>query len=67
MANKADTAGAERSDRPAGTREAILEAAEELFAERGFAGTSVRDIVRVSNSSPPSLYHFFGSKEKLLI
>ena len=67
MANKADTAGAERSDRPAGTREAILEAAEELFAERGFAGTSVRDIVRVSNSSPPSLYHFFGSKENLLI
>jgi len=67
VANKADTAGAERSDRPAGTREAILEAAEELFAERGFAGTSVRDIVRVSNSSPPSLYHFFGSKENLLI
>ena len=67
MANKADTADAGRSDRPAGTREAILEAAEELFAERGFAGTSVRDIVRVSNSSPPSLYHFFGSKENLLI
>jgi len=67
VANKAETAGSERSDRPAGTREAILEAAEELFAERGFAGTSVRDIVRVSNSSPPSLYHFFGSKENLLI
>jgi AcrR family transcriptional regulator len=67
VAHKADTAGAERSGRPAGTREAILEAAEDLFAERGFARTSVRDIVRVSNSSPPSLYHFFGSKENLLI
>lgn len=67
MANKADTAASERTDRAAGTREAILEAAEELFAERGFAGTSVRDIVRVSRSSPPSLYHFFGSKENLLV
>jgi len=54
-------------ERPAGTREAILDAAEKLFAERGFAGTSVRDIVRSSQSSPPSLYHFFGSKENLLV
>ena len=63
MANKAQTEETGRSDRPAGTREAILEAAEELFAERGFAGTSVRDIVKVSKS----LYHFFGSKENLLV
>ena len=55
------------SDRPVGTRNAILDAAEKLFAERGFAGTSVRDIVRDSQSSPPSLYHFFGSKENLLV
>lgn len=55
------------SERPAGTRDAILDAAEKLFAERGFAGTSVRDIVRASDSSPPSLYHFFGSKENLLV
>mgnify|MGYP001821669573 FL=1 len=67
MANKVDSTASDRTDRPARTREAILEAAEELFAERGFAGTSVRDIVRVSNSSPPSLYHFFGSKENLLV
>lgn len=64
MGSKPETSEAER---PAGTREAILAAAEELFAERGFAGTSVRDIVRVSKSSPPSLYHFFGSKENLLV
>lgn len=64
MASKSDTAN---SERPAGTREAIFDAAEKLFAERGFAGTSVRDIVRVSDSSPPSLYHFFGSKENLLV
>lgn len=64
MASKAQTAA---SERPPGTREAILDAAERLFAERGFAGTSVRDIVRDSHSSPPSLYHFFGSKENLLV
>ncbi|MFW2387249.1 MAG: TetR/AcrR family transcriptional regulator, partial [Polyangiales bacterium] len=67
MGNEANRAEAGRTERPAGTREAILAAAEELFAERGFAGTSVRDIVRVSGSSPPSLYHFFGSKENLLV
>ena len=55
------------SERPIGTRDAILDAAERLFAERGFAGTSVRDIVRASDSSAPSLYHFFGSKENLLV
>ena len=55
------------TERPAGTREAILDSAERLFAERGFAGTSVRDIVRDSESSPPSLYHYFGSKENLLV
>jgi AcrR family transcriptional regulator len=64
VASKAHTAA---PDRPAGTRDAILDAAERLFAERGFAGTSVRDIVRESQSSPPSLYHFFGSKENLLV
>ena len=55
------------TERQVGTREAILDSAERLFAERGFAGTSVRDIVRDSDSSPPSLYHFFGSKENLLV
>ena len=64
MGNQANTSTAER---PVGTREAILDAAERLFAERGFAGTSVRHIVRESDISPPSLYHFFGSKENLLV
>jgi AcrR family transcriptional regulator len=58
---------AEPEQRNTGTREIILEAAERLFAERGFAATSVRDIVSEADSSAPSLYHFFGSKEKLLV
>jgi len=58
---------AEPEQRNTGTREVILEAAERLFAERGFAATSVRDIVGEADTSAPSLYHFFGSKEKLLV
>lgn len=53
--------------RNSGTREVIFEAAERLFAERGFADTSVRDIVSEAETSAPSLYHFFGSKENLVV
>ena len=57
----------EPAQRNSGRREVILEAAERLFAERGFAATSVRDIVAEAETSAPSLYHFFGSKENLLV
>jgi len=57
----------EPAQRNTGTREVILEAAERLFAERGFAATSVRDIVGEADTSAPSLYHFFGSKENLVV
>jgi AcrR family transcriptional regulator len=55
------------AQRHSGTREVILEAAERLFAERGFAATSVRDIVGEAETSAPSLYHFFGNKENLVV
>lgn len=48
------------------TREEILAAAEALFAERGYAATSIRHIVQASGVKAPSLYHHFGSKEQLL-
>jgi AcrR family transcriptional regulator len=57
----------EPAQRNSGTREVILETAERLFAERGFAATSVRDIVGDADTSAPSLYHFFGNKENLLV
>jgi len=60
-------ARAEPAPRNTGTREVILETAERLFAERGFVATSVRDIVGEADTSAPSLYHFFGSKENLLV
>jgi len=57
----------EPAQRNSSTREVIFEAAERLFAERGFADTSVRDIVSEAETSAPSLYHFFGSKENLVV
>lgn len=48
-------------------RARILDAAERLFATRGFAATSVREIVREAGVTNPMLYYYFGSKEDLFI
>lgn len=50
---------------PEATRGAVLAAAERLFAERGFANTSLRDISAASGVSHPLIHHHFGSKEEL--
>jgi TetR/AcrR family transcriptional regulator len=47
------------------TRNAVLCAAERLFAEQGFAATSMRDISQVSGVSHPLIHHHFGSKNDL--
>jgi AcrR family transcriptional regulator len=47
------------------TRDRILDAAEALFAERGLAGTAVRDIATRVELNPASLYNHFASKEAL--
>ena len=56
------TERAEKADK----REQILIAAEELFSERGFDGTSVRDIAQHANVNLAMISYYFGSKEKLL-
>jgi AcrR family transcriptional regulator len=56
-------------ERGAGTRERLMTAAIELFAERGFNGTSVGEIERTAGLAPRSgaLYqHFRGGKQELL-
>lgn len=44
----------------------ILEAAEELFAVKGFKGTSVRDIAQKAKINLSMISYYFGSKDKLL-
>ena len=44
----------------------ILQVAEQLFAEEGFDGTSVRDIAKKANINIAMISYYFGSKEKLL-
>ena len=47
------------------SRERLLETATELFAEKGYAATSVREIVERAGVSKPVLYYYFKSKEGL--
>jgi AcrR family transcriptional regulator len=41
----------------------ILQKALELFSERGYDATSVREICEAAGVTKPTLYHFYGSKE----
>lgn len=45
----------------------IKAAAVSLFAQYGYAGTSIRDIAKVVGIRTASIYHFFESKEAVLI
>lgn len=58
--------------RPAGrsagdTRAALIAAAREQFAARGFAGTSVRSIAAAAGVNASLVNHHFGGKEALLV
>ncbi|PKB17959.1 TetR family transcriptional regulator [Flavobacterium sp. 5] len=44
----------------------ILQVAEKLFAEKGFDGTSIRDISKEAKINVAMVSYYFGSKEKLL-
>ena len=48
------------------TRDRLIDAARYLFWERGFAGTSMAELLSHAEVNSGSFYHFFDSKEALL-
>jgi AcrR family transcriptional regulator len=48
-----------------GTRDAILDAARDLFADRGYDGTSLRAIAGAAGVDPALIRHFYSDKEGL--
>jgi AcrR family transcriptional regulator len=46
-------------------RETILEAARAVFAQLGFAGATVRDIIRATHLASGTFYNYFKSKEQV--
>ncbi|MBI3972216.1 MAG: TetR/AcrR family transcriptional regulator [Chloroflexi bacterium] len=49
------------------TRERILEAAADVFADKGFYGAAVDDIVRASDTSKGSFYFHFPNKRGIFV
>jgi AcrR family transcriptional regulator len=65
-------ANARRPGRPAsqpgdqlGKREKILDVAEDVFAEHGYAPTSLRNIAKRASVNPALIAYYFDSKERL--
>lgn len=56
-----------RQRRHANTKQAILQTALELVAEKGLDKLSLREIARRVDYSPAGLYEYFGSKEEILL
>lgn len=61
--NVPESVAAESSD----LRERILEHATQLFAERGYVGTTVRAVVEAAGCTKPALYYYFANKEALFL
>src|SRR3954465_14667627 len=47
------------------TRANLIDAATAVFARRGYAGSSVSELVRTAGVTAPVLYHHFGEKAGL--
>jgi AcrR family transcriptional regulator len=57
----------EREPAESNARARLLETAIDIFADKGYAGTSVREIVDRAGVSTPVLYYYFQSKEGLFL
>src|SRR5215212_814751 len=67
LAVMSTTPGSRRDRQAQQTRAEILGAARRLFAERGYARTSVRDIAQAAGVSAQTVYDSVGSKQTLVV
>jgi AcrR family transcriptional regulator len=65
LAAKGAGRAAQPDSRATGSPAALLNAARALFADRGYAATSVSDIVDAAGTSVGLLYYHFGSKQAI--
>lgn len=65
MSVTADRGGGRRAATKAANRAAILDAARAVFAELGFGGASVRDVIRRTELASGTFYNYFPDKESL--
>jgi AcrR family transcriptional regulator len=49
------------------TKQSILDAAQAVFAERGFDNASIRAIATAAKVDPALVHHYFGTKDKLFL
>ncbi|MBV9204068.1 MAG: TetR/AcrR family transcriptional regulator [Actinobacteria bacterium] len=66
MVTKAGTPPRRLTARGAATRARIIDAAASLVYERGFAGTSLDDVMAATGTSKSQLYHYFADKDALI-
>ena len=64
MATRAEVTPNHRGAR---SRDAVLDAAERLMAEQGYDAATVAAIVEQAGIPPSSIYHYYGSKEGVLL
>jgi AcrR family transcriptional regulator len=52
---------------PSTKREAVLQTAAQLFLEKSYSRTSLNDVAERLSITKPALYHYFRSKEEILL
>jgi AcrR family transcriptional regulator len=62
-----DRTAVRRERRIAARKEQILDGAARVFAEKGFARATTREIAEAADVSEGTIYNYFDSKEELLI
>ncbi|MBS0410482.1 MAG: TetR/AcrR family transcriptional regulator [Proteobacteria bacterium] len=65
MSEVVELSPGKREQTKVANRQAILEAAREVFGEMGYEAATVRDIIRRTNLSVGAFYNYYRSKEEV--